>query len=72
MPKVSNAFLDQQNHIRGWIQYGKVMHKLKHDELAKRIAMPPTTLSYRIAHPETFRLEEFWRLEKVIGDYKEF
>lgn len=72
MPKVKSANTDRQNRIRGWIKYGKTVHNLKHDELAKRIAMPPTTLSYRIAHPETFRLEEFWRLEKVIGEYKEF
>ena len=72
MPKVKSANTDRQNRIRGWIKYGKTMCGLKHDELAKRIAMPPNTLSYRIAHPETFRLEEFWRLEKVIGEYKEF
>lgn len=72
MPKVKSANTDRQNRIRGWIKYGKTVCGLKHDELAKRIAMPPTTLSYRIAHPETFRLEEFWRLEKVIGEYKEF
>ena len=41
-------------------------------ELARRLGMSPTTLSYRITHPETIRLDEFWRMEKVLGKYQEF
>lgn len=72
MPKVKSTFKDQQNSIRKWIAMGKIDKGLKHDLLAKRLAMPPSTLSYRIAHPETIRLDEFWRMEKVLGKYQEF
>ena len=72
MPKLINPTLEKQNRIRGWIKYGKTMRGLKHDELARRLGMSPTTLSYRITHPETIRLDEFWRMEKVLGKYQEF
>lgn len=72
MPKVKSTFKDQQNSIRKWIASGKIDKGLKHDLLAKRLSMPPSTLSYRIAHPETIRLEELWRMEKVLGKYQEF
>ena len=68
MPKVSNAFLDRQNTVRAWIGRGIFAQKIRTQrELARRIGMPPTTFSYRMAHPENFRLEEIWAIEKIIG-----
>lgn len=71
MPKV-NTFENQKSRIQKWIACGKIDTGLKHDLLAKRLSMPPSTLSYRIAHPETIRLEELWRMEKIFGKYQEF
>ena len=68
MPKVSNTFLDHQNTVRAWIGSGIFAQKIRtQKELARRIGMPATTFSYRMAHPENFRLEVIWAIEKIIG-----
>lgn len=72
MPKVSNAFLDRQNAIRAWIGKGIFAQRIRtQKELARRIGMPATTFSGRMCHPETFRLEEIWAIEKIIGKMEE-
>lgn len=68
MPKVSNAFLDHQNTVRAWIGRGIFAQKIRtQKELARRIGMPATTFSNRMSHPENFRLEEIWEIERIIG-----
>ena len=72
MPKVSSAFLDRQNAVREWIGRGIFSQKIRtQKELARRIGMPPTTFSSRISHPENFRLEEIWAIERIIGRFEE-
>lgn len=72
MPKVG-SYVQRENEIRAWIAYGMNLIGVRtQKELAKKIGMPPSSLQYRVSHPETFRLQEIWALEKVIGPRKEF
>ena len=72
MPKVG-SYVQRENEIRAWIAYGMNLRGVRtQKDLAKKIGMPPSSLQYRGSHPETFRLQEIWALEKVIGPRKEF
>lgn len=72
MPKVG-SYAQRENEIRAWIAYGMNLIGVRtQKDLAKKIGMPPSSLQYRVSHPETFRLQEIWALEKVIGPRKEF
>lgn len=72
MPKVG-SYVQRENEIRAWIAYGMAMAGIRtQKDLAKKIGMPPSSLQYRVSHPETFRLQEIWRLEKLIGSRKGF
>ena len=72
MPKVG-SYVQRENEIRAWIAYGMNLIGVRtQKELAKKIGMPPSSLQYRVSHPETFRLQEIWALEKVIGSRKGF
>lgn len=72
MPKVG-SYVQRENEIRAWIAYGMNLIGVRtQKDLAKKIGMPPSSLQYRVSHPETFRLQEIWALEKVIGPRKEF
>lgn len=72
MPRVG-SYVQRENEIRAWIAYGMNLIGVRtQKDLAKKIGMPPSSLQYRVSHPETFRLQEIWALEKVIGPRKEF
>lgn len=72
MPKVG-SYVQRENEIRAWIAAGMALAGINtRKELAKRIGMPESSLQYRFAHPETLRLGEIWRLEKIIGSRKGF
>lgn len=69
MPRVQSYGADKQNAVRLWIRHGILQKGLFQKDLAKKIGMPASTLSNRLAHPGTFKLEELWNIEKVIGEY---
>ena len=72
MPKVG-SYVQRENEIRAWIAYGMAMAGIRtQKDLAKKIGMPQSSFQYRVSHPETFRLQEIWRLEKLIGSRKGF
>lgn len=72
MPRVG-SYVQRENEVRAWIAYGMNLIGVRtQKDLAKKIGMPPSSLQYRVSHPETFRLQEIWALEKVIGPRKEF
>ena len=70
MPKV-NGYQKRETDIRAWIAYGVIVSGVRtKKELAKRIGMPLSTFQYREAHPGTFKLEEIWRLESILGKFE--
>lgn len=72
MPKVG-SYVQKENEIRAWIAYGMNLIGVRtQKDLAKKIGMPPSSFQYRVSHPETFRLQEIWALEKIIGSRKGF
>ncbi len=67
MPKVA-SYTEKEDRIRAWVAVGIMKARIRtKKELAKRLGLPLSTFTYRLAHPETFRLSEVWRLEKVLG-----
>ena len=67
MPKVG-SYKQRENEIRAWIASGMALAGIKtQKDLAKKIGMPASSLQYRVSHPETLRLGEIWKLEKIIG-----
>lgn len=71
MPKV-NSFEKKENEVREWILVGLIYTGIRtQKELAKRINMPLSTWRSRYANPETFRLDEIWALERIIGGKRE-
>ncbi len=67
MPKV-NTYTEREDRIRAWVAVGILKNRIKtKKDLAKRLGLPLSTFTYRLQHPETFRLSEVWRLEKVLG-----
>ena len=72
MPRVG-SYTQKENEVRAWIAYGMAMAGIKtRKDLAKKIGIPAPTLQYRVSHPETLRLGEIWKLEKIIGSRKGF
>ena len=72
MPKVG-SYAQRENEIRAWIASGMALAGIKtQKDLAKKIGMPASSLQYRMSHPDTLRLGEIWRLEKIIGGRKGF
>lgn len=72
MPKVG-SYVQRENEVRAWIAAGMALAGIKtQKDLAKKIGMPASSFQYRVSHPETLRLGEIWRLEKIIGSRKGF
>lgn len=72
MPKVG-SYVQRENEIRAWIACGMALAGIKtQKDLARKIGMPASSFQYRVSHPETLRLGEIWRLEKIIGSRKGF
>lgn len=76
MPKVKAYSKDTENgrDIFEWIHTGvKCDRRIwTIDGLAKKVGMSPNTLSYRLSHPGTMRMCEFWEIERAIGSLADF
>lgn len=76
MPKVKTYSKDaeKERDIFEWVHTGvKCDRRIwTIDGLAKKVGMSPNTLSYRLSHPGTMRMSEFWSIERVIGSLEDF
>lgn len=74
MPRVKSFNRDADNEaaIYEWIRIRTALQKMTIEGLAKKVGMAPSTLSYRLQHPGTLRMSEFWAIERVIGSLADF
>jgi hypothetical protein len=74
MPRVKSFNKDQthEQDISEWIHMGVSCKTKTVGDLAKKVGMSPSTLSYRLQHPGTLRMSEFWAIERVIGSLADF
>lgn len=76
MPRVKSFSKDADNEadIYDWIhtcvRCNKKIRTI--DGLAKKVGMSPNTLSYRLSHPGTMRMVEFWAIERELGSLADF
>ena len=70
MPRI-NADITDENRLKTWIRVGKARTGMTNKDIADRTGIKYNTVIYKISHPLQLKVDEFFKLQVILGRYED-